>query len=167
MMKLLSLLVALLLAAVPARAVDLTKRTLGVGAAGELSQGDVTGLLSVRAALSPRVLAGAMLGFSAAPGVAFQPGLRFDWVVVPEERMNVSLGAALAMDLRSTGGLQGVTYRLGPSFELFTSDWPNLGFLLDFGFSGLLSGGVRGLGQRAGISTVLSPFGGAGLHYYF
>jgi len=167
MMRLFSFVTALILVSAPARAVDLSKRTLGVGAVGELAHGDLTGLLSVRASLSPRVLAGVMLGFAAAPGVVFQPGLRFDWVVVPEEHMNVSVGGALAMDLRSTGGLEGVTYRLGPSVELFTSDWPNLGFLIDFGFSGLLVSGVRGAGERSGISTGFSPFGGAGLHYYF
>jgi hypothetical protein len=125
------------------------------------------GLLSVRASLSPRLLGGVMLGFAAAPGATFVPGLRMDWVLVPEEHLNLSLGGALSMDLHSTGGLGGVSYRIGPSLELFTRDWPNVGFLLDFGLAGLLVAGGGDRGAAAGIATAVSPFGGGGIHYYF
>lgn len=156
----------LLALALPARAVDLSKHTLGVGATTEFAFGSHAGSqLSARAALSPRAIGGLMLGFSASPSVAFAPGVRFDWVLVGEEHMNLTAGGAMSIDLR-TSGLRAFRYRLGAGFELFTSDWPNLGFLLDFGFRGAL-GPDGNDSAEPGITTGVTPFGAAGVHYYF
>lgn len=156
------------LLAAPARAVDLSKHTLGLGAVAEFGAVglSVPEQLSVRVALNPRVMAGVLLGVRSDPHAAFCPGLKFDWVLVPEEHMNFFVGLAFALDLRTTGGLRAFDYRVGPGVELFASEWPNLGFLVDFGLAGALVSGSN-TAEMPAVTTSLSGFGGAGVHYYF
>ncbi len=156
----------LLTLALPAAAVDLTKHTVGVGASADLAQVGTPAQLSVRFPLKPRLIADLLVGFQAAPGVTFAPGLQVDWVLLAEEHMNLLASVAVGVDVRSSTGLEAFVYRVGPAVELFASDWPNLGFLLGFGFSGALVPGTNTAAQP-GVTTSLSPLGLAGLHYYF
>ena len=159
---------ALMLSSSAAHAVDLTSHVLGVGAVTEfsgLSSTLVPAQLSVRApSLHPRLMAGVLLGFAAGPGVTVVPGLRVDWVLIPEAHMNLSVGGAASVIVGSEG-FGGVKYRVGPSVELFHGDWPNLGLLLDVGFAGAV--GTGGLDFTSAVQTSVSAFGAAGLHYYF
>ncbi len=166
---LLALPAALLVSASSARAVDLSKHVLGVGAVTEFSGLGSTGLvpaqLSVRApGIHPRLMAGVLLGVAAGPGATFVPGLRVDWVLIPEAHMNLSVGGAASVVV-GTEGFGGLKYRAGPSLELFHSDWPNVGFLFDIGLSGAVGTGQYDL--TPAVQTGVSAFGSAGIHYYF
>ncbi len=152
----------------PAFAVDLSTHTVGVGAtaqfAGQLAESPAQ--LSVRFPLKPRLTAGLLLGLEFSPGSTIVPGLEIDWVLLPETHMNLLASFAVALNLGSPEGLRYFQYQVGPAVELFTSDWPNLGFLLGFGFTGAVSSRSF-TATEPGFTTALLPFGSAGIHYYF
>jgi hypothetical protein len=164
-------LIALLLAgafAAPARAVDLTKYTLGLGVESAFGGGGGPAQLSAKAALSPRLHGSVLLGFSAGSGLGatFVPGAKLSFVLVPEEHLNFYGAFAMGLDLRSVGGLRAFEWRLGPGVELFASEWPHLGFAVEFGLAGSLVA-AGNPDRRPAIATATTGFGGAGIHYYF
>ena len=148
-----------------AEAVDLSTRIIGLGGVAPLVDRELSPpALSVRFASTPRLLTSLQLGMGFAPDAVFNPGARVDWVLIPEKNMNVQLGATVVMDLRAGSGLNAVDYRVGPGLELFFSDFPNLGLLIDFGLAGSIAAKDE---TSQAVRTAFSPFGATGFHYYF
>ena len=161
-----------------AGAVDLSSRILGLGAVAPLTgRASQPPALSIRFAPTARFITALQLGVGVAPvfdtannnaisGVEaiFTPGLQLDWVLIPEEHMNLQLGLGVTMDLRSSSGVKAVDYRVGPGVELFFSDFPHLGVMAQFGLAG--SVGSNDPGESL-LRTGFSPFGATGIHYYF
>ncbi len=166
-----SLLIVLALGALalPARAVDNTQHALGLGVLQEFTGGS-SGLgrptqISLKVALKPRLEASVMFGMTLGHDSVFVPGFKAAWVLIPEKNMNLYLAGAVGIDLRSVEGLHAVLYQFGPGLELFASDWPHVGFTLEFGLAGeAISKGdtANALGTAA-----QTGFGAAGIHYYF
>lgn len=174
------LLVAASLLAAPlgAQAVDLSSRIFGLGAMAPITDRALQPpALSIRFAPSARFVTALQLGVGVAPvfdtannnalsGVEaiFTPGLQLDWVLIPEEHMNLQLGLGVTMDLRSSSGVKAVDYRLGPGVELFFSDFPHLGVTAQFGLAGSVGSNDA---SESLLRTGFSPFGATGIHYYF
>ena len=148
-----------------AQAVDLSTRIFGVGGVTPIAHRELAPpAISMRFASSPRLLTSLQLGLSFAPDAVFNPGVRVDWVLIPETHMNVQLGATVSMDLRASDGVHAVDYRVGPGVELFFSEFPNLGLLIDFG----LAGSIAAKDEVSPVArTDFSTFGATGFHYYF
>lgn len=164
-MKPIVIALGLLLVSPLASAVDLTNRTVGLGVMQTLSGlGATAPQFSAKFALQPKVDLSALFGMKLGGVSAFSPGARIAFNLVTEKQMNLYAAGAFALDLRTTGGLVAFLYQVGPGIEFFFSEWPNVGFSLDVGFGGqLVSGGTSNLG----LLTNATPFGGAGIHYYF
>lgn len=151
--------------ATPARAVDNSVHTLGVGVVSQFTGTGAPVQLSLKRALQPQFEASILFGFGAdGNGADFSPGLKMAYVLIPEERMNLYFSMGMAVDLRTDAGLVAFLYQVGPGIELFTPYWPNLGFALEFGFGGSVGNGVGG---ARGFTTSFNPVGTAGIHYYF
>ena len=148
-----------------AHAIDLSKHAAGVGVVSLPADKGAPTQLSARTWIQPRLALEGLLGMSSGPRFSVLPGVGATWVLVGEERMNVSLGAVGG--LHFADGLRSFAYRMGPELELFTSEWPNLGLLVQFGLSGTLAAKDAKEDDKPGFTTGASPFAGAGFHYYF
>jgi uncharacterized protein (DUF2345 family) len=148
-----------------ARAVDLSKHAAGVGAVSLPADKGAPTQLSVRTWVQPRLALQGLLGLSSGPRFSVLPGVGTSWVLVGEQHMNVSLSAAGG--LHFSDGLRSFAYRVGPEFELFTPEWPNLGLLVQFGLSGTIASKDAADPEQPGLTTGAAPFGAAGFHYYF
>jgi hypothetical protein len=152
-------------AASTAHAIDLSKHAAGVGVVSLPADKGAPTQLSARTWIQPRLALQGLLGLSTGNDFSLVPGVGASWVLVGEEHMNVSLGAAGG--LHFSDGLRSFAYRAGPELELFTSEWPNLGLLVQFGLSGTIASNDAKDPAQPGLTTGSSPFAGAGFHYYF
>ena len=155
---------ALLAVPAGASAIDLSHHAAGAGVVAAPGAAGPA-LLSVRSWVQPRLALEGLLGLSASPGFLLTPGVGAAWVLVGEQRMNVSLAGAAALTAGSPGGLRALGWRVGPELELFAAEWPNLGLLLQLGLEGVVGTGEVPVGP--GLSTGARPSGAAGFHYYF
>jgi hypothetical protein len=152
-------------AASAAHAIDLSKHAAGVGVVSLPADKGAPTQLSARTWIQPRLGLQGLLGLSSGPHFSVLPGVGASWVLIGEKQMNVSLAAAGG--LHFSDGLRSFAYRVGPELELFTSDWPNLGLLVQFGLSGTIASKEAADPTLPGITTGAAPFGAAGFHYYF
>jgi hypothetical protein len=161
--------VLVLLTALPARAVDNSTHVLGLGADATFSSQGVEPLLSAKFALRPRVELSLLFGMQIAANSGFDPGAKFDYVLLPEKNMNLYVQASVLFDVRTQNGLNAFLYRVGPGVELFFSEFPNLGIALEFGLSGSVATQkpVAGVADTNLSTDYATGFGSAGVHYYF
>lgn len=164
------LFVALMSWTLSAQAVDNSKRVVGLGVNTQFAGGSAgvarPAQLSAKFALQPRLEVSALFGLRAASTLVVTPGAKFAWVLVPEKHMNLYATGSMSVDVRGRGGLTALVWQLGPGVEVFLSEWPNLGFSLEFGIGGEVLAGA-GAGPQGPFGTTTSGFGGAGIHYYF
>jgi len=152
------------------RAIDNSKHIFGLGAVTQFSSADpaVPVQLSAKLALQPRAEVSFLFGMAANTPTAFLPGLKFDFVLVPEQHMNFYAVLGLSLDLHATGGLQAVLYQAGAGMEFFFTEFPNVGFAFEFGFGGgVKAAGAVGVTTQGFATTATGVLGGAGVHYYF
>lgn len=164
----LPLLMLLLGLSAPALAVDNSTHVIGLGAYTAFSQGAVQPQISAKFSLNPKLELALLFGMQLASESTFTPGARLAYVLIPEKNMNLFLEGGLAFDLRTKGGLNALLFRLGPGVEIFLSELPNLGLLVEFG----LEGGARISNPNGDVTTRVATgmggaFGGVGVHYYF
>jgi hypothetical protein len=151
--------------ATAAQAIDLSKHAAGVGVVSLPADRGAPTQVSARTWIQPRLALQGLLGLSSGPHFSVLPGVGASWVLIGEQQMNVSVTAAGG--LHFSDGLRSFAYRVGPELELFTSEWPNLGLLVQFGLSGTIASKDAADPALPGLTTGSAPFAAAGFHYYF
>jgi hypothetical protein len=153
----------------PALAVDNSTHVIGLGADTTFTTSEgILPQLSAKFALRPRLELSLQFGVSVTKAEAiFTPGLKIAYVLIPEKNMNLYIAGAIAVDLRTTNGLNAFLYSVGPGVELFLTELPNLGLALEFGLHGSVASNLAEAGPTEAQTNLVTAFGGAGVHYYF
>jgi hypothetical protein len=162
MTRLIPILVVLLLS-LPARAVDNSTHKVALGAIADFAGQVGPPTLSLKLPLTPKWELSFMLGFNIASSSEFVPGVKGWYILIPQKNLNFYLSASTAIDVFTSTGFNAFLVRLGPGVELFATDWPNVGFMAEFGVALSI---LNGPGDNFG-SAATTGFGLAGLHYYF